>query len=89
MKNLPPGVRALLLISFLVSATGCTTTDKKAAQKGADDEYVTITVTGSNIPKRVKKSDIAAGKVAKDEQMQIMDKDEFAKSLRPGAPRSN
>lgn len=74
---------------LLVATTGCTTTDKTAAQKGEEDEYVTITVTGSNIPKRVKKSDIAAGKVAKDEQMQLMDPEAFAKSMRPGAMKGN
>ena len=89
MKKSPLSVCALLSISFLVSLTGCTTKEKTAAQMEKEDEYVTVTVTGSNIPKRIKKSDIAAGKVAKDEQMQLMDKDEFARSMRPGAPKGN
>lgn len=89
MKKSPLAVCCLLLTSLLLSSTGCTTTDKTAAQKAEEDEYVTVTVTGSNIPKRVKKSDIVAGKVAKDEQMQIMDPEAFAKNMRPGAPKSN
>lgn len=89
MKKSPHAVCCLLLTSLLITSTGCTTTEKTAAQMEKEDEYVTVTVTGSNIPKRVRKSDIAAGKVAKDEQMQVMDKDEFAKSLRPGAMKGN
>lgn len=90
MKKSPPAVCCLLLTSLLISSTGCTTKEKTAAQQAEEDEYVTVTVTGSNIPKRVRKSDIAAGKVAKDEQMQLMDKDEFARSMRPGgAPKGN
>jgi hypothetical protein len=89
MKKSPLAVGCLLLTALLISSTGCTTKEKTAAQQAEEDEYVTVTVTGSNIPKRVRKSDIAAGKVAKDEQMQLMDKDEFARSMRPGAPKSN
>ena len=89
MKKFSFGGCCVLVTWLLVSATGCTTKEKTAAQKAEEDEYVTITVTGSNIPKRVRKSDIAAGKVAKDEQMQLMDKDEFAKSMRPGVPTGN
>ena len=89
MKKSPLAVGCLLLAPLLISSTGCATKEKTAAQQAEEDEYVTVTVTGSNIPKRVRKSDIAAGKVAKDEQMQLMDKDEFARSMRPGAPKSN
>ena len=89
MKESPFGVGCVLVTWLLVSSTGCATKEKTAAQKAEEDEYVTITVTGSNIPKRVRKSDIAAGKVAKDEQMQLMDKEAFARSMRPGAPKGN
>ncbi len=89
MKKSPLYLCCLLLVSLVVATTGCTTTDKTVAQKAEEDEYVTITVTGSNIPKRVRKSDIAAGKVAKDEQMQLMDPEAFAKSMRPGAAKGN
>ena len=42
-------------------ATDATTAEKAAKEK---DEYVTVVTTGSNIPKRVKKSDIINGTVA-------------------------
>ena len=89
MKKFSFGGCCVLVTWLLVSATGCTTKEKTAAQKAEEDEYVTITVTGSNIPKRVRKSDIAAGKVAKDEQMQLMDKEAFVKNAHGGAPKGN
>lgn len=89
MKKSWFGVWGLLLTALLISTTGCATKEKTAAQKGEQDEYVYVTVTGSNIPKKIKKSDIAAGKVAKDEQMQLMDKEAFARSVQPGSPKGN
>lgn len=89
MKKSFFGAGGLLLILLLISTTGCATKEKTAAKEATEDEYVYVTVTGSNIPKKIRKSDIAAGKVAKDEQMQLMDKEEFAKSMRPGATKGN
>ena len=89
MKKSPFGVCGVLVTWLLVSSTGCNTTDKTAAQKGQEDEYVYVTVTGSNIPKKIKKSDIAAGKVPKDVDMQLVDKEGFAKGLRPGVSKGN
>jgi|GEM_PF-3703231 len=76
-------------IGLLAFAAGCSSTDKTEAKKAEADEYVYVTVTGSNIPKRIKKSDIAAGKVEPEVAAQLVDKEEFAKSLRPAPMKGN
>jgi hypothetical protein len=72
----------ILAAGILGGITGCsapaTTADKKS-----DDEYVYVKVTGSNIPKKVKKSDIAAGTVPKDVDMQLMNPESLQRSLNP------
>ena len=81
-------LRLLLSLSFAAVLTGCATKTKeaKAEQSGQqEEEYVYVpSSTGSNLPKKVKKSDVVAGKVSKDGQTQTVDKDEFARNLRPG-----
>ena len=79
-------VRILALIALLACTglTACSTPAKTAENKDKEEEYVYVTVTGSNIPKKIKKSDIAAGKVPADVQAQLVDKEQFEKSLRPG-----
>jgi hypothetical protein len=77
------------LAVLVAGVAGCSTPAETAAKKTADDEYVYVTVTGSNIPKKIKKSDIAAGNVPQDVQAQLVDKDAFAKGLRPGVSKSN
>ena len=84
MKILPARILSLLALLACVALTSCSTPAKTADNKDKEDEYVYVTVTGSNIPKKIKKSDIAAGKVPQDVQAQLVDKDQFEKSLRPG-----
>jgi starvation-inducible outer membrane lipoprotein len=76
--------RCLLIIAASLGLAGCGTPPKTAGTKGAEEEYVYVTVTGSNIPKRVKKSDLVKGTVAKDVDTQQINKDDFARSLRSG-----
>lgn len=82
MKLSPRFLLSLQTALLLGALAGCSSPEKTAA-KNDDDEYVTVTVTGSNIPKRIKKSDIAKGNIPKDVQMELMDKDQFAKSTQP------
>ena len=88
MKNHFCRTVSLLVLAGVGAFTGCST-PAKTAESRAEDEYVYVTVTGSNIPKKIKKSDILAGKVPKDVQSQLVDKDEFQKSLRPGTAKGN
>lgn len=88
MKSPVRSVLLMLLTILPAAFTGCKTTDQTAGTKG-EDEYVYVTVTGSNIPKRIKKSDIAAGKVPKDEQMQVIDKEDFARGMHPTPMKGN
>jgi len=49
----------LLVVSLaLILNAGCTTPKEKTASEKPKDEYVYYTPTGSNIPVRVKKSDV-------------------------------
>ncbi len=70
-----------LLVPVVLAGCG---TPQTAEQKTADDEYILVHVTGSNVPKRVKKSDLVKGTVAKDVDTQLADKDQFARQMRPG-----
>ena len=80
----------LLVAAVIPALAGCSTPPKTAAEKkAAEEEYVTITVTGSNIPKRIKKSDIEKGTVPQDVQAQLVDKDQFVKDQRPGHVNGN
>jgi hypothetical protein len=78
---------ALLIIPLLAAGAGCasqTAEERAAKRKAAEEEYVYITVTGSNIPRRIKKSDILEGKaLPKDGDGQMVDKDTFFKTLGP------
>lgn len=74
----------LLVLPVLLCLVGCDTPTKVAEKKNANDEYVNVTITGSNIPKRVRKSDIEKGTLPKDVQVQLADKDNFAQQMRPG-----
>lgn len=74
--------RLSALVAVLVLA-GCSSSTK-TAEKAAEDEYIYVSVTGSNVPKRVKKSDLVKGEVAKDVDTQQISKEDFAKSLRVG-----
>ena len=76
--------RLLLILGTSLILAGCSSATRTAETKGAEDEYVYVTATGSNIPKRVKKSDLVNGTVAKDGNTQQINKDDFAKSLRTG-----
>jgi PBP1b-binding outer membrane lipoprotein LpoB len=78
MKTCWPLFAAVLLLA------GCETPTETAGKKAAEDEYVTVNVTGTNIPKRVRKSDIEKGTVPKDVQAQLVDKDIFVQQLMPG-----
>jgi hypothetical protein len=84
MKHSSRWAGFILAAGLLGGVTGCSSPPAKTADNKPEDEYVYVTVTGSNIPKKVKKSDIAAGTVPKDVQMQLMDKEDFARSLHPG-----
>ena len=75
--------RCLLILAASLGLAGCGT-PPKTAEKPAEEEYVLVPTTGSNIPKRVKKSDLVKGTVAKDVDTQQINKDDFVKSLRPG-----
>lgn len=85
MKNIPQRLAALGLLSAFAVAAGCasqTAEERAAKRKAAEEEYVYITVTGSNIPRRIKKSDILEGKaLPKDGDGQMVDKDTFFKTL--------
>ena len=75
----------LLLLLAAIAITGCTTPPKTAEQKTKDDEYVYLPpATGSNVPRRVKKADLLAGKVPNAGDAQTVDKDSFARSISPG-----
>jgi hypothetical protein len=66
----------------LLLLAGCASPSAdQAATKAEDAEYVYVRVTGSNIPKRIKKSDIKEGTLAKDGDMQVVDKEQFMRSL--------
>ena len=74
----------LLLVLAAIALAGCTTPPKTAEQKAKDDEYVYLPpATGSNVPRRVKKADLLAGKVPDAGDAQTMDKDSFARSVAP------
>jgi hypothetical protein len=74
--------RLLILVAILALA-GCST-PPKSAEKPAEEEYVLVPTTGSNIPKRMKKSDLVKGNVEKNSDTQVVDKDTFAKQMRTG-----
>ncbi|MBI2516591.1 MAG: hypothetical protein HYV95_06705 [Opitutae bacterium] len=79
----------LFSVLFLALLAGCATKSTTASVDGGKkeekEEYVTLPpATGSNLPRRVKKSDLLAGKVPDAGNAQQVDKDEFARSLRPG-----
>ncbi len=74
---------ALLLLSVF-AFDGCATQTKTASKDG-DDEYVTLPPkTGSHLPRRVKKSDLLAGKVTDADAAQEVNKEQFAQGIRPG-----
>jgi len=82
-----PRLLLLAILAFVI--TGCATKTKEAKAEGeqaaAEDEYVYVpSATGSNLPKKVKKSDIVSGKITKDGKVVTVDKDEFSRNLRPG-----
>ncbi len=63
MKISTPLIGLVLLSGLML--TGCTTPPKAAAaDKTGEDEYVYLPPkTGSNVPRKVKKSDLLAGKI--------------------------
>lgn len=70
---------------------GCKTTQtyysytgEEMSEKARNDEYVYFQVTGSHIIKRVKKSDVLAGRVPKDSTLVIMTPEQFSQLIRPG-----
>jgi len=82
-----PSRRQVALLSLSLLAAGCATQsaeERAAKRRAAEEEYVYITVTGSNIPKRIKKSDILKDTLPKDGDAQMVDKEQFLKSLGPG-----
>lgn len=89
MKSFPRFMLPFLAAALLAAFAGCQSNPKTADAKAAEDEYVYVMVTGSNIPKKIKKSDIVAGKVDPEVQMQLMTKEEFAKSTQPRAMKGN
>jgi len=83
--------RAWLALLAAALLAGCTTsqthfsyTGEESDAKLKDDEWVYYRVTGSHIIKRVKKSDVLAGRVPKDSTLVIMTPEEFAQMIRPG-----
>ena len=90
MKFLLRSFLSLSVAAAIAILAGCSTPPQTAAEKkAAEEEYVTIMVTGSNIPLRIKKSDIAKGTVPQDVQAQLVDKDQFVKDQRPGHMNGN
>ena len=81
-------LRPVSIFSVLAGASflaGCASDPATAAKAKADkDEYVTVMTTGSNIPVRIKKSDLEKGQVAKGTLADSVDKDDFNRNLRPG-----
>ncbi len=85
MKNLRYALAGLALLLLAGCSTKTKEAKSEAEQAAAEEEYVYIpSSTGSNLPKKVKKSDIIAGKVTKDGKVTTVDKDEFSRNLRPG-----
>ena len=89
MKN--PRLVLCLVTLGLITLAGCTTPPKSDAKKADDDEYVTLPPkTGSNLPRRVKKSDLLAGKVpdADTSSVGTVSQDDFTRGIghavRPG-----
>lgn len=83
--------RAWLALLAAALLAGCTTSPAAYSYTGEDsetlakdDEWVYYRVTGSHIIKRVKKSDLLAGRVPKDPTLVIMTPEEFAQMIRPG-----
>ena len=82
MKHPSRWAGIVLAVGLLGGVAGCST-PATTADKKSEDEYVYVKVTGSNIPKKVKKSDIAAGTVPKDVDMQLMNPESLQRSLNP------
>ncbi|MES1168237.1 MAG: hypothetical protein ABUL61_03605 [Oleiharenicola lentus] len=83
MKNNPRPFSPWLLLPLLLAGAGCASTPA-ADQAAKDDEYIYVQVTGSNIPKRIKRSALATDDLPKDGDMQVIDKEQFMKSMGPG-----
>lgn len=82
MKKSRFALSLILLVTIFLA--GCASPEKSAAAKAADDEYVTIPPkTGSNMPRRVKKSDLLAGKIPDADTSSIVgvDPETFARSV--------
>ena len=85
MKIFPRSISVLSVLAAASFLPGCASDPATAAKAKADkDEYVTVMTTGSNIPVRIKKSDLEKGQVAKGTVADTIDKDEFSRNLRPG-----
>lgn len=80
MRKFIPAILAVLVLA------GCATQTPVATEKKqkADDEYVTVQDTGSRIPKRVKKSDLAAGQNPSTTNTQSMTGEQLGNAVRPG-----
>jgi hypothetical protein len=83
--------RAWLALLAAALLAGCTTSQTEYSYTGddsetlsKDDEWVYYRVTGSHIIKRVKKSDVLAGRVPKDPTLIILTPEEFGQLIRPG-----
>jgi hypothetical protein len=83
--NIP--FRSVFVFATLAGATflaGCASDPAAAAKAKADkEEYVTVMTTGSNIPVRIKKSDLEKGQVTKGILADNIDKDDFARNAVP------
>lgn len=74
-----PVLAALALVVF---STGCTTPSPATKPKAADDEWVTLPpATGSNVPRRVRRSEIESAGTTSN--VQTMGADALQNSMHP------
>jgi uncharacterized lipoprotein len=86
--TLRPYHAVFALAAILIA--GCATNPKQESQKKDDDEYVMLPPrTGSNVPRKVKKSDILAGKVIDAGDAVDIDKDKFAREAQRGGVKTD
>ena len=77
---------ALVSLCAVVGLTaGCASNPKEAKSDAPKEEYVTVMTTGSNIPVRIKKSDLEKGTVPKGVLAPGMSSEEFKKMQQPTA----
>ncbi|HVU23302.1 MAG TPA: hypothetical protein VHE13_04195 [Opitutus sp.] len=93
MKSIPRVSAALvplaLAITFLATEPGCATPEKAEAKKkaDADDPWVTLPPKlGSNVPRRVRRSQLTAEEAASVTPTENVSGEAFMRNVRPQGP---